>query len=302
MKFFDLHCDTLYRAVDENKDLSENNFDVSLEKMKSFDKYVGCFAAWISDDYRGKAAFEKFKVMYDKLIESQGYGLKVCNALGDIDKTCSGAVFTVENGAALGGEISIVELLKDLGVKVMTLTWNGSNELGDGIGVEKPKGITKFGIEAVKNMEQNGIVVDLSHASEQLFYDVASVAKKPYIATHSNARRECGHKRNLTDEQILDIKSVGGIIGVNFCDYFLKDGGGAKISDVFKNIEYFLSMGCEDILCIGSDFDGAEMPSEITGIESVQKIYDYCLAENYPEELVDKIFFENAYNFFRGIF
>ena len=83
----------------------------------------------------------------------------------------------------------------------MTLTWNGRNELGDGVGVENAGGLTEFGKSVLSAMEENDIVADISHASEALFFDVADLSKRPFIATHSDAKAVCPHKRNLTDEQ-----------------------------------------------------------------------------------------------------
>lgn len=303
MRFFDLHCDTLYRALDEKKDINKGNMHVQLERAKIFKTYIGCFAAWISDNLRREKAIDLFENIYNKLESERENGLVKCESKKDLEnvlyKGKIGAVFTVEGGAVLAGDISRVKKIYDYGVRAMTLTWNGSCELGDGIGVENTKGLTEFGKEAVKEMEEVGIIVDISHASERLFYDVSNIASKPFIATHSNARKICNHRRNLTDEQIRTIKSVKGLIGINFCRDFLSEKSRVSKADIIKHIEYFLSMGCEDILCIGSDFDGADMPDDIKGIESMPEIYEECLKLNYNEELVDKIFFNNAYKFFK---
>lgn len=178
----------------------------------------------------------------------------------------------------------------------MTLTWNGKCEVGDG--ADFKGGLSNFGYEVVKKMEETGIIIDISHASEKLFDDVSQIASKPFIATHSNSRAVCSHRRNLTDEQFETIKSVKGLVGITFCNYFLSDKKQACFDDLLRHIEYFLERGGENVLAVGSDFDGAELPECISGIESIEKIYENFL-KYYSKELLNKIFFENAYNFVR---
>lgn len=302
MRFFDLHCDTLYNMVKENKDIYKNNFHVDMFRSQKYSPYVGCFAVWIPDDFRGDNAYKFFNKAVQKLYAQENkYGkyFKICKSFEDIEdlKNQSGVILTVEGGAALAGNIDNVQNLHNFGVKIMTLTWNGICEIGGGS--ECSEGLSSFGKAALKEMEKVGIIADLSHASEKLFYDVSEIASKPFTATHSNSRSICNHKRNLTDEQFNIIKSVNGLVGITFCNYFLKSNEEATFDDIRKHIEHFLEMGGENILAIGSDFDGADIPSEIKGIESLEDIYDYFLKKSYKEELLNKIFFYNAYNFMR---
>lgn len=198
----------------------------------------------------------------------------------------------------MAGSFEKIAYLADCGVKVLTLTWNGNCEIGDGAMVENPHGLTQFGKKAISELERCGIVIDVSHASEPLFYDVAQQSTKPFIATHSNARKICKHQRNLTDEQFTIIKNRGGLVGLNFYPNFLNDKNVANFDDILCHAEHFLSLGGEKVLAIGSDFDGATMPNGISGIESVEELANYFLKHNYSQELVDAIFFQNAYNFF----
>lgn len=308
MRLFDLHCDTLYRAVTEKKTLNEGDFHISLNRGAKYESWLQCFAIWIPDDIRGKDALSLFDNAVSKFkseIQNNTDIIKPCGTKNDIKSVCEenghGAILTVEGGAALAGDINKLDYMAECGVKIITLTWNGTCELGDGIEVNNPIGITKFGKEAVTRMEKLGIAVDVSHASEKLFYDVCEISTKPFIATHSNARRVCSHKRNLTDDQFKIIRNIGGVVGINFCDYFLRDNGGANFSDILKNVEYFLSLGGEKTVCMGTDFDGTDMPKGIKGIESINDLYEYFLRHNYPESLLDDIFFNNAYRFFTEI-
>ena len=304
MKLFDLHCDTLYRVYTEKSTFFNDSFHISFNKSKGILPYIQCFAVWIPDEYRGEAALELFKGCVEKLDEQlAGTDIIRCRNNDDIkyaaEKGKNGAVLTVEGGAVLAGKIENIGLLKKEGVRMMTLTWNGSNELGDGVGAANAKGLNAFGREVVKEMEKQGIVVDISHASEMMFYDVAEISEKPFAASHSDAKAVSPHRRNLTDEQFGVIRDRGGIVGLNFCvDFLNKTATKAKMYDIIRNAEHFLSLGGEKTLAVGGDLDGADIPSDMRGIESLPELYEMFLHHNYSESLVDDIFFNNAFRFF----
>ncbi|MDR2073860.1 MAG: membrane dipeptidase [Oscillospiraceae bacterium] len=286
MRFFDLHCDTVHRAIKEKVSLYDEMLCASFKKTEYFSEYIGCFAVWIPDELRGPNAWYFFEKSYEKLNrEKRNFKHK--------------AILTVEGGAVLGGELKNIKKLKEFGVKILTLTWNGRCEIGDGVGVDGSKGLTDFGASAIKELQENEIFIDISHASEPLFEDVCQIASKPFMSTHSNSKSVCKHRRNLTDKQFEAIRNVNGVVGVTFCNDFLKISKGADIEDVFSHIEYFLSLSGEDTVCIGSDFDGAEVPERLKDISKVYKLYEFMLKKNYSEQMVDKIFFSNAYNFFK---
>ena len=303
MRIFDLHCDTLYRANNEKASVADNRFEFSFKKAAEYAGYTQVTAVWIPDEYMGESAFRLFddccKLINRELNENPCGFHKAENA-EELKKSSHNIILSVEGGAVLGGDLNRMELLKKRGVRFITITWNGSNEIGDGILCENPKGLSSFGKELIPVLEENNIIVDISHASEPLFYDVAQLSKKPFIATHSNSRKYCSNKRNLTDEQFRYICKSGGIVGLNFHRYFLKDDGKADFSDIEKHMEHFLSLGGEDNISLGSDFDGAEMPYCIKGVESMADLYEYFLSRNYSEELIRKIFFDNAERFFKS--
>lgn len=304
MRFFDLHCDTLYRAFVENQSLYKNNFQVDIKRQKKYDSCVGCFAVWIPDNVRGDDAIKLVEGAIKKLYDEK----KRCKNRFEICKDCKSIkknyhkpqiILTVESGAALAGNASQVKTLSRTGVKIITLTWNGECELGCGVGSKKNSGLTKFGKLAVRKMEKHDIIIDISHASPKLFFDVCEVATKPFIASHSCAKSICEHPRNLSDEQFDIICARGGLVGITFCKDFLNSHNHATIDDILKHTHHFLERGGKDVLALGSDFDGADMPNGVTGIESAEKIYEYFLIKNYSQILVDKIFFDNAYNFMK---
>ena len=308
MLLFDLHCDTLYKAYTEKSTLFNDDFHISFNKTDGIKPYIQCLAVWIPDEYRGIKARNLFDGCVCMLKEQiANKDIIFCKSKSDIvlaaENNKNGVVLTVESGAVLEGKIGNIKLLADSGVKMMTLTWNGSNELGDGVGVEhKNRGLSEFGRQCVRELEKNGIIVDISHASEKMFYDVAEIAEKPFAASHSGSKKICTHPRNLTDEQFNVIKSKGGIVGINFCrDFLNNDKTNAKMYDIIKTAEHFLSLGGEKTVALGSDFDGCDIPSDIYGIESMSELYEIFLRINYSETLVNDIFFNNAYGFFKRL-
>lgn len=309
MRFFDLHCDTLYEMATNNKDIYQNNLDVSIEKSLEYKSYIGCFAVWIPDDLRGEKAFKFFKhcaKLLNNFEVKYKNKFKICQTTEDLKSVVnlrgSGIILTVEGSAAVAGKISNVEYLSKSGVKIMTMTWNGSCEAGDGVEINNSRGLTKFGKDLVKEMEKYNIIVDISHANEKLFYDVCSIATKPFIATHSNSKTVCNHKRNISNEQFKYIRNIGGVVGLTLCEDFLSDSKKSGFDSFLKHMEYFLSLDGEDTIAIGSDFDGSVMPKDIYGLESIKNLYEYLLKKNYSESLLDKIFFSNAYNFVSEFF
>jgi len=145
-------------------------------------------------------------------------------------------------------------------------------------------------------MERLGMAVDVSHISEKGFWDVIEVARKPIIASHSCAKGLCPHYRNLTEAQFMAICEGGGVVGVNFYPLFL---GGNNVHDIIKHILYFLSLGGENHIGFGSDFDGIpNLPEGISGAGDVDKIINALLRENISEEIVRKITYANMEKYF----
>lgn len=305
MRYFDLHCDTLVTCLEKGKSLLKNDLHVSVEKGNRYTPYIQCAAIWLPDDVRGEAALDYFDRHADFFErEAQSGAFTVIRSGNELEalegKPGVGLMLTVEGGAAIAGKLENLAHLRQRGVRMMTLTWNGSNEIGSGVLSGDKFGLTPFGILAVQGMERLGIVIDISHASERLFFDVAEHTERPFVASHSNAKALCGHPRNLTDEQIRVMIQRGGLIGLNYFKAFLNNEPDcANIEDLYAHAEHILSLGGADILAMGSDFDGSTMPHGITGLESIEDIANIFLRHNLPESLVDKIFYENAFAFFK---
>lgn len=326
MQFFDLHCDTLYRAVTENKTLNENiykpeknsfsqgvlfevdklpPFQLSFDRGKKYCPWIQCMAVWISDDVTDEYGKKLFDKAYLKLKEEcEENHVTVCGDFSDLKSVSEnkryGVIFTLENGRLIKN-IDDLTILKNCGVKMITLTWNGENFLGSGVKAEKDSGLTSLGKDVIRKMNRFGIAVDVSHGSDKLFYEAAQISTTPIAASHSNSRKITDNPRNITDEQFKIICQKGGVVGLNFCRSFLNNNPEkAVIEDILRHTEHFLSLGGENHLCIGSDFDGTDMPKGIAGIESMENLYELFLKHNYSERLVSKLFFENTYNFFEN--
>ena len=308
MRYFDLHCDTMTECSLRGIPLRQNELHVNLEKAKALDAFVQCYAVWIPDDLQGEEAFDRFCQVAETFreeVDKNSVLLMQCGKPGDLQeaekKRLHGAILTVENGAALGGKLENIAVWKELGVKMCTLTWNGENELGYGVRASGTGGLTEFGKEAVREFENAGIIVDISHASPKLFWDVAEIAKKPLVASHSNAQALCKHPRNLTNEQFAAVKASGGLVCINFFTAFLNDDPEqASMEDILRHTEHFLSLGGEDILAMGGDMDGSSMPKDLAdGLGGVPRLYELFLRHNYSEALLDKLFYGNAARFFQ---
>ncbi|MBQ2687672.1 MAG: membrane dipeptidase [Clostridia bacterium] len=285
MELFDLHCDTLYRVYTEKSP----ELSITPEKANVLDKYSQLMAVFIPDNIRGEKAFEFFKNCAD--IYKNNYLV--------LNNSRINFMLSVENGSVIGGDLRKIKLLKEYGVKSVTLVYNEDNELGSGALSNSKFGLTSIGKLAVKALNENKIIIDLSHSSSRTFYDVAEISESPIIATHSNSCSLCPHKRNLTDEQFEIIRKSGGVVGVNFYPPFLNtDPSNASFYDVIKHIYHFLSLGGEDTVSIGSDFDGCETIKELDSLDKISVLYESLLKHRINEQVVQKIMYYNAHNFF----
>lgn len=288
MKFFDLHCDTVTKLSIANQSLYDGASEVTFEKAACFEKYKQCFAIFINDNIRGEDAWQYFLrnlSYFNQQLNENKYNINNVTP-----------ILTIEGGAVLGGDLSKIEKIANFGVKLFTLTWNGENELG--YGVSHNIGLKSKGIDAVKSLNSHNITIDVSHISDKGFFDVANFSSKPFIASHSNSRVVCDNKRNLTDEQFFVIKERRGLVGVNFHIPFVTKSDD-YIKSLLKHIYHFLSLGGEDILSIGSDFDGCETHYTLNTIEKIPDLYSICKNE-FGEIVSNKIFYDNANNFFEG--
>lgn len=298
MDFFDLHCDTLTRCFADGMSLCKNSADVDFDTGKIFGRWNQVFAVFIPDNMDESYAERYFNSVYDfYLSELERFGgcRKILTG-SDVRSGARGALLAMENSKAVGSLERLCELYEK-GLRLLGLTWNGGNRAAGGC--NDGGGLSEWGRELVKKSQQLGIVVDVSHLSDRAFYDVTDIVQKPVIASHSNARALCDNPRCLCDEQIKIIIEQGGLIGLNFCRKFL--GSQGTRAALLRHARHILSLGGEDVLSIGSDYDGCEMSEELGGMERIPSICVYFEENGIPEELCRKIFFENASLFFEKV-
>lgn len=303
MRLFDLHCDTLYLCEEQGKDLFQNDLHLDWQRGAQYNPWIQVHAIWVPPELRGRRAVEHFDRCRDYLdaqLSAHPDAARLCCDIRTADENpapCS-VLLAVEGGAAVGGTLEGLRRLYDRGVRLLTLTWNGSNELADGVLVPHGVGLTRFGQETLRECERLGIVVDVSHLHEKGFWDVAVLSRKPFVATHSNAKAVCPHPRNLSDDQFCVIRDLGGLVGLNLYPMFLNGTEDACFSDVERHLEHFLKLGGEKVVAIGTDFDGADLSPCMAGIQYMQGLHDYLSAKGYSDRLLDDIFYKNAYDFF----
>lgn len=304
----DLHCDTLTAFYDPCRPcntLDNAQADFSLSQLPRGVRWGQCFAIFVPDQFRGQEAMDYYRLHQQNFQRQMAVfcsRISQCRTAADMETAWAqgkvAAILTVENGSALAGDFAQVAALARDGVRIMTLTWNGENEIGSGN--ETCHGLSPFGLTLIPRLEEQGILLDVSHLNDQGLDQVFAVATKPFLATHSNARAVCGHRRNLTDGQIQEMVARRCLMGLNFYSPFLRDDGcPATFDDLWLHVEHFLSLGAQDCLALGSDFDGADLSPCFRGPEQSAKLYGYLLDRGLPPAFVDKILFKNALSFFQ---
>ena len=196
----------------------------------------------------------------------------------------------IENGYAIGNDISNIERFRNRGVVYMTLCHNGNNQLcGSARFNDEGLGVNAFGEQVIKEMNRVGMMVDISHAGERTFYDALNISSKPIVASHSSARALCNHPRNLTDDQLKALADKRGVAQVTLYSGFLKEQGMATIQDAIDHLNHMVNiMGIEHV-GIGTDFDG---DGGITGCASASELINFTrclLKERYSEEDIRRI-------------
>lgn len=308
MKFFDLHCDTIEELMKRGENLLNSTAQFNMRGQSRLKAAVQCMAIWVPDSIRGREAVwfvDRHEAYLRKIVEhSQGRAV-LADSFSDLEKGLKerkwGMIRTIEGGAALGGRLENIGHFKAAHFKMMTLTWNGKNELGSGPASEE--GLTSFGKEAVRELEEAGIIVDCSHLNDAGFADLLHQAKKPFVASHSNLRSCCDHPRNLREDQFKELVRRGGLCGINLYSRFLSvpdRGGEGERELLFRHIYRMLELGGENVIAWGTDFDGGITCDPSLGDPYKAAAFgSYLTARGIPRGTVEKFSFENAYGFFK---
>ena len=298
MTIIDAHCDTLSLLKTPEQFISGET-NVTLEKLQAGGVRLQCLAAFTSSAYHPDPTIQGFQLisMFNNIV-NQSQQMIAVRTNEDLQKALSGEkmglLLTVEGGELLLRSTSMLQILCALGVKMMSLSWNNDNPLCGGAGGEN-KGLTVLGKETIRQMEQLKILPDVSHASEKTFWDIAETISTVIAASHSNAYGVCSSKRNLKDDQILEIARRSGCIGICFYNAFLSEAPDPSLEDILKHIEYIAALAGCNCIGLGTDFDGADnlIPSEVRDASLLQAVPEALARLNYTQEQIERICWKN---------
>lgn len=317
MRYIDMHCDTLSQALMQQKDtiFELENTMVDVRRLLAAGAGAQFFAMFVPQrnepgwfDAAEPAAQEELLMklygVYVNTLEQHKDVIAAARSIADYRKNQRegklSAFLTMENGAVAQGKLENIQRFYDMGVRLITLTWNDPNCFGTSHSAEPgqmAQGLTEFGKEAVEYMNELGILVDVSHLSDGGFYDVAKISKKPFVASHSNCRSLCAATRNLTDEMICILAEKGGVCGINLEPTFVNRNRMDRhttVEALCGHIEHMRQTGGEDCIGIGTDFDGISGTFEIADCTYLHLLFDALHRKGYSDDLIDKIAFGNV--------
>lgn len=326
MKVVDMHCDTISRLMKHREwSLGENELHMRLDKMEAGDYLLQNFALFVflksgKDPY---LAAVEMADRFDEQMRLFSEQIGQVRSFSDIEKNMAAGkisgMLTIEEGAVIKGSLERLQEFYDRGVRMMTLTWNFPNEIGfpnvvipkgrnevDHTVAQTRKGLTDFGISVVEEMQRMGMIVDVSHLSDAGFWDVYHNTKKPFVASHSNARSVCSHVRNLTDGMIRALGERGGVTGLNFCADFLTSvpegqENGGTIEAVVQHAKHIVNVGGMDCLGLGSDFDGIDTHAELTGADKMPLLDAALEKGGFCASEREQIFSKNVLRLYREL-
>ena len=298
----DLHCDTIMQLLDhpDSGDLYRNTWKIDIEKLQKAHSKVQDFALFINlgktNDPYGR--YEEMRNLCTTQIHLYGEHIQHVLSYQDVESVYEsgkiGALMSIEEGGVLGGDLDKLKQAYQDGVRLITLTWNYPNGLGEPHCGEQHKKLTPKGIEFVEAMQDLGIIVDCSHLNDAGTEQLGDILDAPFIASHSNAREVTAHTRNLPDNLIKLIANKGGVIGLNFAQSFLGTSPVSRIEDIVKHGLYLINKGGEDVVALGTDFDGIKPNTEIKDASEMYRLYDAFKEAGLSVEQCEKLFWKNA--------
>ena len=298
----DLHCDTIMQLLDhpDSGDLYRNTWKIDIEKLQKAHSKVQDFALFINlgktNDPYGR--YEEMRNLCTTQIHLYGEHIQHVLSYQNVESIYEsgkiGALMSIEEGGVLGGDLDKLNQAYQDGVRLITLTWNYPNGLGEPHCGEQHKKLTSKGIEFVEAMQDLGIVVDCSHLNDAGTEQLGDILDVPFVASHSNAREVTAHTRNLPDNLIKLIANKGGVIGLNFAQSFLGTSPVSRIEDIVKHGLYLINKGGEDVVTLGTDFDGIKPNTEIKDASEMYRLYDAFKEAGLSVEQCEKLFWKNA--------
>lgn len=308
---FDLHCDTalalLGRTANEAGSLKQNTFHIDLERASKLGGYCQCFACYTTpgmQEWYGISpivVFERELATIQREVDKNKGQIGFAYSADEVEENQAAgkmsAILTIEGPAGFDFDSELLENLHQIGFRISTLGWNEANVLtGSHV---TGGGLTDQGREYVKEAQRLGILVDVSHISDEGFWNIMGVTEAPVVATHSNSRAVCAHSRNLTDDMFRAICETGGVAGINQYAEFL--GNAPTLDTVCDHVFHFLELDPSGThIALGGDLDGcSDFAEGFTGVESYPALANRLLQRGAGEELVRNIFWNNALNVFR---
>ena len=303
---FDLHCDTalalLGKSMREAGSLRSNGYHIDLERAKQLPGYAQCFACFTTPfmeqwgDVPVTEVFEREMVSVLREVEANKDLISLAYSAKDVrsnyEQGKMSAILTIEGPAGFGFDPALLQDLYAVGFRITTLGWNEQNVLA---GSHKTGGgITEQGREFVKEAQRLGFIMDVSHLSDEGFWDLVALTEKPIIASHSNSRAVCDVSRNLTDDMFRAICQSGGVAGFNQCAPFV--GKRCDLDTVCDHIIHWLELDPEGKhIALGGDLDGCdELPAGFDGVQSYGAMAQRLLERGVGEEILMRIYWENA--------
>ena len=323
MNIIDMHCDTISRINEERKQgkpvkLRSNHLQVDLERMKNAGYLLQNFAMFL--DLKGTSSpYEECKQqiqIFQEEMEKNQDMITMVTTYSEISHNQKlgkmSALMTLEEGDACEGSLEKLEEFYQLGIRMMTFSWNYPNSLGFpgepvAAHLSQSRGLTSLGMEFLEKMEDLGIIPDVSHLSDAGIRDVCRLAKKPFCASHSNARSLCHRGRNLPDELIRGIAKHGGVIGANYYGPFLSPTPNvlgcyySNVSDIVLHIRHIANVGGIDCIGLGSDFDGMDNNLELKNCGYMELLAQELKKGGFHEGEIDKIFYQNVLAFYKEL-
>lgn len=304
MYIADMHCDTISKIYKNRKEgkqtaLSANQLQVDVEKLRQGGYLLQNFAVFTDMGYDGESPYQCAKkqiAVFLEEIAKNAANIRQVRTFEEIKENQRAgyicALLTLEEGEICEGSLEKLREFYGLGARMMTFTWNYENSLGT------KQGLTELGIAFLHEMEKLGIIPDVSHLSDAGFYDVCRYSEKPFVASHSNARKLCGHKRNLTDDMIRKIAEKGGVIGINYYGLFLEDSqNDVQYGTIKKTADHILHMihtGGASCVGLGSDFDGFTGETELSDCSKTGLLVWELKKRGLTENEIEAVLYKNV--------
>lgn len=298
--YFDAHCDTLLGCI-RGGSLRSGPAAVALDRTGAFSPFAQVFALFYNTDFvppeQRPAETARYHDCYLRELQRCGDLAVHCTGRDSVLRAAeagkAAALLSIEDAALIGCDPAALETAAAWGVQFINITWNHRNLLSGSCADTPEQGLTDRGRAFVREAERLGIRMDVSHLSERGFWDLAEMAERPIVASHSNSAALWPHRRNLTDDQFRAVAASGGVVGLNVYQDFLGEPG-AGIPVFIAHLEHFLELGGEDAVGLGTDFDGcAPVCAGLEDIGAMPRLWEALCARGYSGELLRKLFFEN---------